>query len=153
MAQSFRIDGLKELDKALGELPRSTGKNVLRRVGRKALEPMLLNAVSRAPTDDFDLVEGMGVSSKLTRRQKSLHRKMGGPATVELFAGAGPHPQAHLQEFGTVNHGPQPFLRPAWDAGKDRVLEDIKSGLWTEVAKSAARLARKQARLAAQAGG
>jgi len=149
--QTVRIKGLRELDKALGELPKATGKNVLRRVGRKNLEPFLLNAASRAPIDTMTLVESMGVSSKLSRRQRRLHRKATGKLTVELFAGAGSVPQAHLQEFGTVNQPPQPFMRPAWDSHKQDVLTGIRKDLWIEIKKSADRLARKRARQAAAA--
>ena len=56
---------------------------------------------------------------------------------------AGPLPQAHLQEFGTKDQPPQPFMRPAWDAEKRGVLEGIKDDLWAEIKKAAARLAKK----------
>jgi hypothetical protein len=72
-------------------------------------------------------------------------------AAAEVFVGAGVVPHAHLQEFGTVRHGPQPFARPAWDAGQSRILEGIKDDLWAEIKKAADRLARKTARLAAKA--
>ena len=62
-------------------------------------------------------------------------------------------PQGSLQEFGTKNHGPQPFMRPAWDAGKDQALDDVKTALGAEIEKAAQRAARKQARLIAKAGG
>ena len=66
-----------------------------------------------------------------------------------MFAGAGAHlfvPQAVMQEFGTEHHGPQPFLRPAWDGGKMRMLSGIKRDLWAEIKRAADRVARKRAR-------
>ncbi|RVI41050.1 HK97 gp10 family phage protein, partial [Sinorhizobium medicae] len=52
--------------------------------------------------------------------------------------------------FGTSRHGPQPFARPAWDAGKNQVLDTIKDELAVQITKAAQRLARKAARLAAK---
>lgn len=81
-----------------------------------------------------------------------MHRKefKNDKASAEVFVGAGPVPHAHLQEFGTSRHGPQPFARPAWDAGKNQVLDTIKDELAVQITKAAQRLARKAARLAAK---
>ena len=59
-------------------------------------------------------------------------------------------PQGIWQEFGTVNQPPQPFMRPAWDGGKDALLDGIADDLWAEISKAAARQAKKAARLAAK---
>lgn len=153
LRQTVTVSGLRELDKALGELKKSTGKNVLRRVLRKRAEPMADDMRARAPDDPVspagrgdDLRTSIGVGTKLTKRQRSLHRKMfrDDKASVEVFVGAGNVPHAHMQEFGVAHHGPQPFARPAWDAGKTRLLDGIGDDLWAEVEKSAKRAARKQ---------
>lgn len=152
MAQKFRVEGLKELDRALGQLPRATGKNVLRRVARKALEPIIETAKGLVHVGETGNLKGsLVVSTKLSHRQKALHKKLvrDDKTSVEMFAGAGPHlfvPQAIFEEFGTVKRGPHPFLRPAWDGGKMGVLNDIKRNLWFEIKKSADRVARKKAR-------
>lgn len=156
MKTTVRIDGLRELEQALSELPRATGKNVLRRVLRKAAEPMAADMKARAPDDPntggMDLKNSIGIGSRLSKRQASIHRKMfrDDKASVEIFVGAGPVPHAHLQEFGTAHHGPQPFARPAWDGHQKSILESIKTDLGTEIDKAAKRLARKAARLAAK---
>lgn len=153
-----RVDGLRELEKALEQLPRATGKNVLRRVLRKRAQPIADAMEAKAPDDPAtkgnDLRNSIGVSTKLSKRQAGLHRKMfrNDKASVEMFVGAGPVPQAHLQEFGTINHGPQPYARPSWDAGKGPLLAGLKADLWDEVNKAAKRLAKKQAKAAAKGG-
>ena len=152
MKTTVRVDGLKELDRALAELPRATGKNVLRRMLRKAAQPIADDMRAKAPDDPGtggnDLRSSIGVGSRLGKRQAKLHRKMfkSDKASVEVFAGAGVIPHAHLQEFGTVNHGPQPFARPAWDSNKGRALETIRNDLGDEIAKAAKRLAKKRAK-------
>ncbi len=154
---TFRVEGLKELDKALGQLPRATGKNVLRRVARKALEPIIEDAKTKVHEVSGDLRGSLAVSTKLSFTQKREHKSMFASkrSSIEMFAGAGPHnfvPQAIFEEFGTVKRGPHPFLRPAWDGGKMRALNNVKKDLWAEIKKAAERVARKKARAAAKIG-
>ncbi len=157
MGQKFRIEGLKELDRALGQLPRATGKNVLRRVARKALEPIIEVAKGLVHEVSGDTRGSLAVSTKLSFTQKREHTSMfaSKKSSIEMFAGAGPHnfvPQAVWEEFGvkrgkeSIKSTPHPFLRPAWDGGKMRALNDIKKDLWAEIKKAADRVARKKAR-------
>lgn len=156
MARRITIEGLRELDRALGELPKATAKNVLRRVGRKALEPVARDAEARAPVLSGQLKIEIGVGTRLTRRQAALHRRAtrgAGKAFVEVFAGVGRSvPQGHLREFGGDGAPPHPYMRPSWDANKMRVLESIKDDLAEEIRKAAERLARRRARGTAGSG-
>ncbi len=156
---TVKVEGLRELDEALGQLSKASARSVLRRVGLKALRPVADTARNLAPDDPAtggnDLRSSIGVGTKLSPRQAKLARRMikRGEADkhfVEVYAGAGPVPHAHLQEFGTSHHGAQPFMRPAWDSNKSGVLDTIKSELGSEIDKAAKRQARKAARLAAK---
>lgn len=139
-----KVEGLKELQHALSELPKATSTNVLKRALMKAGEPIANQARQMAPDDPtsggFDLRKSIVVSQRLSRRQKKNTRK---ESQVEVYIGAGPLPQAHLQEFGAAHHGPQPFMRPAWDAGQKPALDSIKKSLWEEIDKARVRLAKK----------
>lgn len=152
MGVRVKVEGLRDLDRALGQLPKATGKNVLRRVLRMAGEPIAQDMRAKAPDDPDtggnDLRSSIGVGTKLSKRQAQQHRKMfrDDKASAEVFVGAGPVPHAHLQEFGAEQHGPQPFARPAWDANKDAALDIIATQLGDEIAKAAKRLAKKAAR-------
>lgn len=147
-----RIDGLAELNRALGELPKATGKSVLLRVLREAGEPIAAAMRARAPSDPTDklpdIKPSIGVGTKLSARQAKLHKKMfrNDKAAAEMFAGVFRIPHAHLQEWGTVRHAAQPFARPAWDATKDQALDIVVSGLGEEIAKAAKRLSKKAAK-------
>ena len=145
MVEKVHIEGLSELKTALRELPDATAKNVLRRIMKKRGEPIAEHARQLVPVDQGDLRDSISVGTRLSKTQRRQHRK-DGPDDVEMFIGPGPHPQAHLQEFGTQHHPAQPFMRPAWDAERMGVLEGLKDDLWTEIEKAAARLARKAAR-------
>ena len=145
MAKGFtvKIEGLKEIDEALGQLGKATGRNVMRRVALKRLEPMADAMRAKAPVDQTHLRDSITVTTKNPKRNRKR-------SEVEAHAGPGRHPQAHLQEFGTQHHGPQPFARPAWDGGKDALLDGIREDFWDEISKAAARQAKKTARLAAK---
>lgn len=155
MKTTVRVEGLRELDRALGELPKSMARNTLTRVARKALQPVADTARALAPDDPetggYDLRNSITVGTKLSPRQRKLARRAiksgeGEKYFSEVYAGAGPLPQAHLQEFGTAHHAPQPFLRPAWDEHKRGVLETVKRDLGGEIDKSAKRLAARRAK-------
>lgn len=139
------IEGLDEIQEALRKLPDSTAKGVIRRVLKSRAQPIADHARQLVPVDEGHLRNSIRVGTKLTRRQKRAHVKRD-PSDVEMFIGAGPHPQAHMQEFGTSQHGAQPYLRPAWDAGKMRLLEGIKDDMWKEIRKTAERRAKRAAK-------
>jgi HK97 gp10 family phage protein len=154
---TVRVEGLKEIDAALGQLGKATGRNVMRRVAVKRLGPMAETARQLAPDDPatggLDLKRSIAVSTQLGTRQRKLNRKS--KSEVEAHMGpAGPGgkvpPQGVFQEFGTQHHGPQSFMRPAFDQGKDALIDGIGADLWAEIDKAAERNARKAARLAAK---
>lgn len=167
-ASKVKIEGLKELERALAQLPKATGKSVLRRVLKKRAEPVAEAMRAAAPVDDEHMKKSIIVSTKRPVGHKSdaarafatagggaagrAAAKAAGSGPVEVFVGPGRHPQAIFQEFGTSHHDPQPFARPGWDQTKDGVLAGLKDDLWAEVKKSAARLAKKQAKAAAKGG-
>lgn len=137
------VSGLREVNEALGKLGKATGRNVMRRVAVKRLEPMAEDMRRLVPVDSGDLKDGITVTTKSPKRNRKQ-------SEVEAHAGPGRHPQAHLREFGGDRHPPQPYVRPSWDAGKEALLDGIKDDLWAEIAKAAQRQARKAARLAAK---
>jgi len=146
--QTFKIEGLKELETALLELPRATAKNVMKRSLMKAGAPVAATGSALAPFKTGQLQKHVKVGGRLTRRQKSLFPKQ---SAVEVYVGVSKSlPQGHLQEFGTSEFPPQPFLRPAWEQHKFGVLDSIKKLTWAEIEAAAKRAAKKAARLAAK---
>lgn len=154
---TVQTSGFADLDRALGELGKATGRNVMRRAGIKALEPMAEDARRRAERNNWsgDLAASIAVSTKAAGYARRRGRKQN---EVEVYMGPGgtsggkAPPQGSLQEFGTRHHAPQPSMRPAWDAGKGQVLDDLKQSLGDEIMKAAERQARKAARQAAKGG-
>jgi HK97 gp10 family phage protein len=142
---SIKLEGLKEIAAALDDLPKATGKNILRRVLLARAEPIAKAAIGNVPVLTGALRSSINVSTRLTRRQRKKHRKAK-PDDVEVFVGPGTDPAAHLQEFGTSKEPAQPFMRPAWDAEKNGVMDGIKDDLWGEIEKAVARRAKKLAK-------
>lgn len=141
---TVRIDGLRELDRALGELPKATARNVLRRVLRKAAAPVEAAMDSRAPKLTGHLQTSVITGTKLTGRQ-ARDAKKEGKAFSEIHVGTS-DPAGMFQEFGTFKEPAQPWATPAWEATKDDALRIIGDELGTEIERAAARLARKRAR-------
>jgi hypothetical protein len=50
----------------------------------------------------------------------------------------------HFVEFGTPRTAAQPFMRPAWDATQDQVLDSIKGELATQIIATAKRIGRSK---------
>lgn len=142
---TVKIEGLRELDRAFGQLPKSVAKSVGRQVLRDAAEPMARAARQLAPRDEYHLYESIDVSTRLNRRQRAMHRETAAETFSEMFVGTN-NPAGVQQEFGNERHAAQPFMRPAWDAEKMPTLERISNSLWLRIEQAAARVARKAAK-------
>lgn len=143
MKTKVKVEGLKELDAALGQF--TAPKR--RAIGRAALDAggqiTAKAARALAPVDEGNLRESIDVSGTLSPKQKSAHKKQ---AEQERFVGPDSRPSAHIREFGGDGSRPQPFMRPAWDATKEQVLNRIGDELWMGIEKAVQRSARKAGR-------
>jgi HK97 gp10 family phage protein len=174
MRATFSVEGLRELDAALGELPKATARNVLKRVLTKAAEPIAADARNLAPVDSGQLRDSIAISARVKNKagssefaavlrgggtkadavkaMRDARRAAGGGSFAEVHVGPDVKaPHAHWQEFGTGHHDMQPFMRPAWERNKNGLMPSIRSDLWSEIERAARRLARRKARAAAKA--
>jgi HK97 gp10 family phage protein len=157
---TVHIEGLAEVQSALRELlPDRTARSIMRRVLIKRAQPIAAHASSLAPVDPTgqqDLKRSIKTSSTLRKSQRSAGRK--NPDDVEVYIGPSTANTkailhyAHLQEFGSSHHGPNPYLRPAWDAARGEVLKGIANDMWDEIVKAVKRADKKAAKLAAAGG-
>lgn len=143
----FKVEGLKDLDAALVGLaeefhPRNA-RNVLRGALKDGGQIIADAGEANAPRLSGQLAESYTVGSKLSRRQKKLHKK---ESQLEVFVGPTPHPKSVQTEFGNAHQAPQPHLRPAWDGNVMRVLDLIVERTKERLEKTRARLARKAER-------
>lgn len=172
-----RFAGGRELDKALAAIGKSAGRAVLHRVLKRAGQPIADLAATLAPDDPAtgapDLRTSMLVSTKLKnpignaefaavmsgggtkaaarRAMRDARREATGGSFAVMHVGpAAGIFYAHLQEFGTAHHGPQPFMRPAFDAASPESLKIIERDLGDEIMKTAKRQEARRARMAAK---
>lgn len=149
-----RVEGRAELDRALGELPKTTAKAALRRTGLKALEPFVAKVRSMAPIDadpesspkrpPGTLRDSYIAGTKLNKSQAKTAKREG-KSFVEVYAGT--NDAAGVQtEFGNAHQSAQPHARPAWESTRSQVLGLVGKQLFTEIEKAAARLAKKAAK-------
>lgn len=146
MRTTFRIEGLRDLESALADLPRATGKNVLKRVLLAAAQPIEDAAQASAPQLTGRLRRDVKTGTRLTRRQAGLARKIG-KAAVEVHVGVS-DPAGVQTEFGNVRQRAEPWLRPAWDGEATGALDTMKIELGREVEKAARRVAKRAAKRA-----
>lgn len=145
------VRGFKELDAALGELPKATGKNVLKRVAIKAMARMEQGMSARAPREEGTLAESMRTQAVKATRQRGQVR-FDAKSSVEVITGPAPEGRmdranAGFQEFGTVKMGANSYARPTADSENENVVDDVRDMLGAEIDKAAARIARKAARV------
>lgn len=164
----LKIDGAQDLEAALRALGDSKAvKRAISRALLEAAEPTAREARSKAPRRSGRMAEGVDVSTTLSRRQKAgggghvAARGRFDPFAAFVYIGAHPMGPAVLAEFGTQQRHwkngkstgampAKPFMRPAWEANKFKILETFGKYLWVTIEMEAARIARKQARLIAK---
>jgi HK97 gp10 family phage protein len=145
MAETYHVEGLKELEAALNglrhefNLSRASTKNTVKRALIEAAKPIELAAEAKAPVDVGHLKRSITSGKPLSRHLRSGYAK---GSELEIFVGPSSLPQAITQEFGTSDHPAQPFMRPAWDSNRMRALNSITKSLANQIEKTRARLAK-----------
>jgi HK97 gp10 family phage protein len=163
----IKIEGLRDLEKALQELGDDRARRaVANRALKKAAQPIAESARSKVPVLFGDLRDSITVAKTTSQgdvgkqafarvvRQtgdkalasQALRDARRGAASIQrIYIGPGRNPQAIFQEFGTINHPPQAFMRPAWDELAEPTLARIQEELAADIQKTAARIAKKKA--------
>lgn len=171
MTMTVSVAGLAELDRALGELPKATARNVLLRTLKQAAQPILEDAKRLAPVRTGTLRDSILASSRVKNKAgnaeyaaamrsglgkdaaraallSARRANKGKGSFAELYVGPargrGVIRYAHIVEFGSNDTAPQPYMRPAWDGNKDKALDTIKAELGNEIIKAARRVARSK---------
>lgn len=130
----MKVSGLKEVEKSLRQLEKvATRRTVARNALKSGGQVLIDRARSLVPVDEGELKSSLSVSTKLSKRQRKKHKKRD---QIEVFAGAGPHSKATMQEYGNRNHKAQPFMRPAFDGTKRQALTVITGSLRLNLAKA-----------------
>ncbi len=142
MKFSIAAPGLKELQKELKKLPDEISVKFVKQAMTKAVKPIVTRATAAAPVDTGRLQMLVGVSARIVKgikgRQDRVDVRVGPLVSSKrqianklkkkaegkiqgtvLTSGAW---YGHFVEYGTTSQPAQPFLRPAFDAGKEEFI-------------------------------
>lgn len=142
------VTGLRDLERVLLNLPRSTAKGVVRRAMRKSAEPLRERAARLAPdnpyTPPLDLNTSIAIGNSYRGGGRGGARREG-PREVTIYIGPTRegYPQAIMMEFGTFKDRPQPYMRPAWEDEQMPMLERFADLMGSELDKTIARVRRR----------
>lgn len=122
-----RFEGGEELARTLNTLSKRLSNRIVKDALLAAGEPMRASVARQAPVKPGapDLAKNISIAPRNARG-------------ADVSVGIGPTKKSFFydlfQEFGTVNHGAQPFYRPAFDEHVPTVLGKLGQALWTELA-------------------
>lgn len=127
---TFKIEGMKEFDRAIEKLTKSIGADETEPILFSAAE--IVTAEIQSNVNQIPKVTGNLRSSPVTKMMEKRRHGEPRPSIAAIDRKKAPH--AHLVEFGARGGQmpAQPFFRPAWDAKRKAALEHIKE----ELAKS-----------------
>ena len=164
MAESIRVEGLRELARRIAQFPRKIQRralySALHRGGvpirdeARRLAPVLMipdarrragtlaraiRTMSRRPHGRFAAAVGVGVR-RLSRAQMRKFKKGAGKSGA-----ANPDDPFYWRfvEFGTSKMGARPFLRPAFESRKFAAAFAAREGLREALEEAVARLGRQ----------
>lgn len=160
MAELTNVDGLRELQVALKQLPQNIGRNVLRGAVSAGATVVRNEAKQRARVYTGKVSAGHPPPGTLKRsiyqkqkrelssavqqtfivgiRKGKKYRNQGKKGNMSMDAF-----YASMVEFGTSKMAARPYLRPAFEAKKEQAVSAIKAYLEKRIPEEAAKVARK----------
>ena len=157
----MRIDGLKEVQNALKELPKEIQKRPLRSAvsaGAKVIADDAINKApqgetgnlrksiyryrsrSQSPTGKETFLVGVR-KGKAKYSNTSRNRRLG--RVGKTYQTQGEAYYWRFVEFGTSSQPARPFLRPAFENSKERAVQVMKERLGKAIETQARKLAKK----------
>lgn len=134
-----RVEGFKELSKALNALPDRMQKRVTRGAVRKGAVVVQKAIIARAPVGEGTTHPKYG---KLKNNIKIKEEKAASSKTTARFVVHNSRAfWGSFLEFGTVNMPAQPFMRPGFDESTDAAFTAMAKGLGDGLAREAKKLA------------
>ena len=157
MAELQSVTGLKELQKALSELPKNIAKNVLRGAVNAGASVIRKEVSVRAPVYTGPVSKGHPPPGTLKRaiyqkqiRERSTAQKQTffvgvrqGKSAKKTKKGMVDAFYARFVEFGTAKQVAKPFMRPAFESKKVASVDAIKEYLTKRIPDEVDKLARK----------
>jgi HK97 gp10 family phage protein len=149
--ETFTIRGVTEIQRAFDTLGRKLGRKVIRQEVRKGVKVLADEVKARAPV--YKPKSGPAGRSRSTGRftrsgrrdvdvgalkrdvrVRARPKKKRGVIAFDVVTGKGTKKTrgayyAGMVEYGTSKMRAQPFIRPAFDANKDRIARMVQAGI------------------------
>lgn len=129
---TIEVKGLQELERQLLTMGDNAVK-VMRNAGREALAPVLEDMKAHAGFDDASAGEHMRDTIKIRSTSRMNDDKYLTVITLRVGPSKKHHMKALAQEFGTIKQVAAPFIRPAMDYNKSRILRvlavELRAGI------------------------
>lgn len=129
---TIEVKGLQELERQLLAMGDKAVK-VMRNAGREALAPVLEDMKAHAGFDDASAGEHMRDTIKIRSTSRMNDDKYLTVITLRVGPSKKHHMKALAQEFGTIKQVAEPFIRPAMDYNKSRILRvlavELRAGI------------------------
>lgn len=122
ISATVRLDGFRELDKALEAIGPKNAKKVGHKAMREAGEILVDEAKVRVPVLTGELEDSITYIGETTNALDALKGVVGFKKPASR--------RAHLTEYGTVHSAPQPFMRPAFDASREAMIARMGKVIW-----------------------
>jgi HK97 gp10 family phage protein len=147
MDLKYKISGLDGIAKTMAQLPKSVERKLaiasLRGGGKIIVDAARLLAPVGSGARYKYPFRGKRRRPGALRRSITQRAKRGFVPTLQIGIRSGAAPHAHMVEFGTSKMAARPFLRPALDTNKDKVIRVTGNSLGPAIEKEAARLRRR----------
>jgi HK97 gp10 family phage protein len=137
MRLGVKLEGMADLNRRLAQLPATVNRRVQIDALKAGAEVIRREAATLAPRDERakppHLADSIVIA--VATGQDEVGEKQ---TAVEVGPSRKPsdHFYGFFQEFGTVRHRAQPFMRPAFDTQSGRALNIVLSTLWNAIKKA-----------------
>jgi len=139
MRGGIKIDGIEELQRALGKLPKELINKAEKAAVRGGAFLISRAAKAKAPVASGHLKKAIGISVKTIKGKTTA--RIGAKSDRKTVTRYGkqvisnPANYAHLVEYGSANQPAKPFIRPAVETTKDEVLGAMTKSFNTHLGK------------------
>lgn len=139
MAQkAIKLDGMKELQRAIERLPKELQRTVEASALRAGMGPVrkAARANLNKSKDSGLLQKSLGLTVRKTRRGQLTARVGARSGFTQMVTRKGsskpikanPTKYAHLVEYGTSKSAAKPFIRPAIDSSEGQIIAEMAKG-------------------------
>ena len=141
---TIKVEGLRELGQQFARLSDDMQKKVARSATNAAAQVVKKLAKQKAPVSGPEVTPeippGHLKKNIIVKRSRLRNSNLTSEHRVTVKGKSGeaisPYRVGVFQEYGTVQHGPQAFMRPALDQGKSQAIEAMRKKIKERIDKA-----------------